>query len=111
FPFYVLGLVLPFVVMVEYASAPRKISSKTGQLRSASAGHIYLPYRAGWWLIGVGAVVGVTLFVSCYFTYDFDKSTAFQEGEAPVVENVERWVRTLPTDSELFARLSIYERE
>lgn len=111
FPFYVLGLVLPFIVMVEYASAPRKVSGRSGRLRSASAGHVYLPHSAGWWLIGGGAVVWTVLFVSCFFAYDFDKSTTFQEAEPPVAASVERWVRTLPTDSELFARLSIYERE
>ncbi len=110
FPFYVLGLVLPFVVMVEYASAPRKVSGKTGQLRADSAGHVYLSHRAGWWLIGAGAVAWVVLVVSCFFAYDFDKPATFTEGERPVATSVERWVKILPTDSELFARLSIYER-
>lgn len=111
FPFYVLGLALPFVVLVEYATAPRKVSRTTGQLRAASVGHVYLSHRAGWWILGAGAVGWGVLVASCFFAYEVDKSGSFEEQTVADVAKIEKWIHTLPTDSGLFARLSIAARE
>ncbi len=113
FPFFALGIALPFVVLVEFAIAPRARASSSSTGQGPGEGgrcHLRLSLAAGWAMWFASALAFALFVWLAFFVYDLDERDGPGERAATTAE-LATWLRLRPTDSQTFARLSIEARQ